>query len=266
MHEHADPGDQEVVALLAAAFAYGRVELLNRAVKAVVSALGPSPRAALLQGVHQSPTFLPDFRYRFNDRSDVVGLCEAIARTLQEEESLGASFARHRASAGSFERALEDWVRALRARASCGRPARRGLKFLLPDPAAGGPCKRWRLFLRWMIRPDDGLDLGLWSGQLSPAELLLPLDAHWTRIGPRLGWTQRRTPGRAMAEDLTRALRRLCPEDPLRYDFAICHLGMTGACPPRLEQRHCLACPLRGICATGARATRQGRSREHRST
>ncbi len=245
--------------MIAAAFAYGRVDLINQTVRTLLEALGPRPRQALEAGRHLEPGFLPGFRYRFNRTSDCVGLCHSLAEMVREHGSLGASLVIRRADVPTFDEALARWVVDLRDRASLVAPRSRGLHFLLPDPSLGGVCKRWRLFLRWMIRPADGTDLGLWHGLLSPAELTLPLDAHWTRIGPRLGWTQRRTPGRGMAEDLTRALRKYAPEDPLRYDFAICHLGISGACPPKLELRHCLACPLAFLCRTGR--TRVGRHR-----
>ncbi|MBK8231650.1 MAG: DUF2400 family protein [Candidatus Eisenbacteria bacterium] len=258
---YADPEDQEIAAFVAAAFAYGRVEGVIASARRILEALGEHPARGLREGRHRAGRFLPGFRHRWNGEEDVRGLCEAAARAWELHGSLGGALLARRRDAADFETALARWVGDLRGFAGEVVPLSRGLRFLLPDPVLGGTCKRWRLFLRWMIRPADGMDLGHWNAMLSPSELLLPLDAHWTRIGPRLGWTRRRTPGRGMAADLTAALRRIAPEDPLRYDFAICHLGITGACPPRLETRHCMACPLSPFCATGRRRLRRAGAR-----
>jgi hypothetical protein len=104
-----------------------------------------------------------------------------------------------------------------------------------------------------MIRPEDGIDLGVWSGQLAPSELIVPLDVHWARIGPRLGLCRRRIPDARMAREITESLRRIRPEDPLVYDFPVCHLGIAGGCPAALTVTHCRRCPLQASCPTGRR-------------
>jgi uncharacterized protein (TIGR02757 family) len=83
-----------------------------------------------------------------------------------------------------------------------------------------------------MIRPDDGLDLGVWKG-ISPRQLLMPVDTHIARIASYIGLTRRKSPGWEMTEEITASLRELDPEDPVRYDFALCRLGILDACPRR---------------------------------
>ncbi|MCH8138832.1 MAG: DUF2400 family protein, partial [Proteobacteria bacterium] len=120
-------------------------------------------------------------------------------------------------------------------------------------PAAGSACKRLNLFLRWMVRR-DAVDLGVWSG-LSPSTLVIPLDTHVIRVGRCLGLTRYRSPGWAMATEITASLRRLDPEDPVRFDFSICHLGMMDACGFNRPQRDD-RCPLRGVCRPAGRRRR----------
>lgn len=157
------------------------------------------------------------------------------------------------AAAEGLDGALALLAAELRSRAiaRAGRERERSLRHLLPDPSNGSAGKRWRLYLRWMIRPEDGVDCGAWSGEFSPAALTLPLDTHWIRLGPRLGWTTRRTPGLVMAQEITAALRRLRPTDPLYYDLPACHFAIAGGCPPRRTAADCRACPLRRVCRTG---------------
>ena len=134
------------------------------------------------------------------------------------------------------------------------RDPRRRVAWFFPRPAGGSACKRLNLFLRWMVRR-DAVDFGVWSG-LPASRLVVPLDTHVIRVGRCLRLTRYRSPGWAMAREITDSLRRLDPADPVRYDFALCHLGMMDACGfgrPQRDDR----CPLRGVCRPGGRRPRR---------
>ena len=131
-----------------------------------------------------------------------------------------------------------------------GSLSRRGFAYFFPRPVDGSACKRLNLYLRWMVR-NDRVDFGLWPG-VDPAKLVVPLDTHIIRVGTCLGLTRRRSPGWAMAREITAGLRRWDPADPVKYDFALCHLGMHNICGFNQTQRDQL-CPLRGICRPGQR-------------
>ena len=103
-------------------------------------------------------------------------------------------------------------------------PADAGVRFFFPSPDDGSPCKRLNLYLRWMVRR-EGVDLGVWRA-VSPARLVIPLDAHVLTIARRVALTRRRSPGWRMALDITERLRRLDPEDPVKYDFALHRMGL----------------------------------------
>jgi len=99
-----------------------------------------------------------------------------------------------------------------------------GVRYFFPRPSKGSGCKRLNLFLRWMVRR-DALDLGVWR-RVSPSKLVVPLDTHVIRVGRCLRLTSYASPGWRMARDITASLRRLDPDDPVKYDYALCHLGM----------------------------------------
>jgi uncharacterized protein (TIGR02757 family) len=101
------------------------------------------------------------------------------------------------------------------------------------------------LFLRWMVRRDE-VDPGGWT-MIAPRQLVVPLDTHTIRLGRCLRLTRRASPGWRMAIDITTALRAFDPEDPVRYDFALCHLGMMGGCGFGTRQGS-RQCPLHGHC------------------
>ena len=122
-----------------------------------------------------------------------------------------------------------------------------GIWHSLADPRRGSACKRWNLYLRWMVRPADGVDMGLWTG-VDPAHLVIPVDTHVARIARFVQLTQRATPDWIMAEQITDALRVFDPRDPVKYDFAISRLGILNICRSKREISICSQCPLDPIC------------------
>jgi uncharacterized protein (TIGR02757 family) len=75
--------------------------------------------------------------------------------------------------------------------------------------------------------------------------LVIPLDTHIARISKCLGLTRRASADWKMAEEITGALREFDPEDPLKYDFALCHHGISGLCKGERNDNTCLECVFR---------------------
>ncbi len=115
-----------------------------------------------------------------------------------------------------------------------------GLTQLLPDPGKGSACKRMNLFLRWMVRRED-IDLGVWD-KISPSKLMIPRDTHIARISRCLGLTARTASDWKTAKEITQALKKYDPGDPLKYDFALCHHGISGLCKGEKEASACSSC------------------------
>ena len=86
-------------------------------------------------------------------------------------------------------------------------------------------CKRLHMMLRWLVRRDGIVDLGIWQN-ISPAKLMIPLDVHVARISRGLGLLQRKQNDRRSVEELTAALRTFSPDDPVKYDFALFGAGV----------------------------------------
>ena len=226
-----EPADREVVGLLAASLAYGRVDLFARAVETVLAALGEHPAAAVRRFLpRRDRKSLSTFRYRLNRPDDVVAALWALRQLLEAFGSLKACFlAGYCPEDEDIRPALTAFVDRLyqidfTPVFPAGIPSR-GFAHLFPNPRTGGACKRLNLFLRWMVRPDDGLDLGLWP-EVSPAKLIIPLDTHVARVARGLGLTRLKSPGWRMAKAITEALKVFDPADPVRYDYALCRFGI----------------------------------------
>lgn len=256
VRRYTDPHDQEVAGLVVAGLAYGRASLIIGRAGAALAALGEHPARAIADPRRRAA--LDGFVYRFQRGQDLPRFLAAIARVRAEQGSLAAAFARAvEPTDADYAPALDRWSLGLRA--AVDGPLTGGLTFLLPRAGATGAAKRLCLYLRWMIRPAGPVDLGAWARLapgLGPERLVIPLDTHIQRIGRYVGLTERSTAGLATAQDITARLRRLRPEDPLAYDLALCHLGISGACPRRRDPVACEGCPIRGICRLGRRPSR----------
>jgi uncharacterized protein (TIGR02757 family) len=262
---YADPADAEVAGLVAVSLAYGRADVFKPVVGRVLRAMGPSP-ARFAESFAAAPdrAAFDGFVYRFNRPADVAALVAAVGHLRRAHGGLGerftAVFREEGGGPGALRPALARLAGELRRAPPVAPLLRgrgtRGLRHLLPDPAGPGASKRWNLYLRWMVRGPDGVDLGVWKG-VSASALVIPLDTHVHRVGRALGLTARRDASWRTAEELTASLRRIDPADPVRYDFALCHLGMSGLCPARRDPIRCAACPLQGACRAGGTRRRE---------
>jgi uncharacterized protein (TIGR02757 family) len=237
----------EVAAHVAALLAYGRVAQVRAAVRSVLAAMRPNP-STFLGGARTGDleaTLPPGWVYRMTKAGDVDDVVVALRRVQQRFGGLEAAFVAHDEGAGDLRGALEGYVGALRA--ALPERAGRGARYLLADPATGSATKRWHLLLRWLVREEGDVDLGQWS-KVSPARLILPLDTHTGRLVSWLGLSDRRVDDYRKAREATDVLARIDPDDPVRFDLALCHLGISGACRHAWVPSICSACPLAGLC------------------
>jgi uncharacterized protein (TIGR02757 family) len=265
-HRYRDPRDIEVVGLLSACLAYGRVDLFKPKLESLLPQMGRSPAKFVRElDVEGAARLLDGFVYRFNVPADLAVLLLGMGRALREHGSLETVFVTALEKSGTLKGALDGFTRELRSvplrevRAVLGKE--RGLDHLLPSPLGPGAAKRLNLFLRWMVRGPDAIDFGIWK-RVSPSVLVIPLDTHIARISKRIGLTRRSDLGWKTAEEVTASLRLVDAADPVRFDFALCHHGMSGICAPTPVAESCSGCALLPTCRTGrARVTRAGAHR-----
>lgn len=97
----------------------------------------------------------------------------------------------------------------------------------LPGNLDKTALKRINMALRWLVRNDGIVDLGVWKS-LRPSQLYIPLDVHVGDTARALGLLSRKANDRLAVEQLTATLRALRPDDPVAYDFALFGLGIGG--------------------------------------
>lgn len=262
VRQYDDPLDQEIAGLLAAAFAYGRADIVVRNVGNVLQRMKPSPYRYLrsLRPAEARRRFR-GFAHRFHKTADLVTLLQRISSVLRRHGSLGALFKQcYRVDDPDIGPSLERFVTALwggglqpaprnsrlQSRVRTVDAPTPALRYLLTSPADGSACKRMNLYLRWMVRRTSP-DLGLWTF-VDPAKLVMPLDTHVHRITSFLGLSSRRTADWKAARAITDRLARFDPSDPVRFDFAICRLGILDLCSRRRQKANCDVCLLRQAC------------------
>lgn len=242
--------DREVAGLLAAAFAYGRADIVVRNVRWILARMEGGPYEFLrnrFPSHADAMELFRDFSHRFHKREQLVPLLRRISLALRMHGSLGELFATcYDDGAADIAPSLERFVNSLIAFAPADREERRALEYLLPSPKGGSACKRMNLYLRWMVRSESP-DCGLWTF-VDPAKLVIPLDTHVHRISAFLGLSQRKSADWKAARQLTDELAKFDRRDPVRYDFAICRLGILDRCSARKRKENCDVCQLRDVC------------------
>lgn len=247
-HRYVSFSDIEVVGFVSSCFAYGRVELFRAVLEKIFSKMGASPFEFLAGfNLKKDAKRFAGIKYRFNENEDILCLFFLLQRVLKKNDSLMKAFRLHYSTEdGDIGKGLTGLIGEIflgdtsSVYGSNIKPP--GLRQFLSSPADGSTCKRANLFLRWVVRDRD-IDLGIWKG-IPKNKLIIPLDTHIARISRCLGFTERRSQDWKTAVEITEALKALDPKDPLKYDFALCHHGISGLCRGKGTD-NCKTCALR---------------------
>jgi uncharacterized protein (TIGR02757 family) len=238
--------DIEAAGFIASALAYGRVDLFKPVIKKILGAMGRSPSDFLLSfDLKKDRRLFSGVRYRFNENADIICLLHVMGAHFRKYGSIEKAFMRFYkkddADTGNCIAGFAGDSLGVDTTDVYGRNLRPpGLLQFFPSPLKGGACKRACLFLRWMVRDRD-IDFGIWKG-IPKNRLVIPLDTHIAKISRCLGLTRRAAANWKTAVEITGALKIFDPEDPLKYDFALCHHGISGLCRPE----NCGKCALSG--------------------
>ena len=217
--------DIEVMAFVASVFAYGNVKQIINSLNTflLIAKNHPYEFISNNSATKNLPT---NFVHRFYSTKDILQLFQLLNLAYDEFGSLKNLFlSEYNSEEENLKNAITQFNKYFltKTQKEFGKLSR-GLKFMFPLPEKGSACKRMNLFLRWMVRKDE-LDFGLWK-EIPTSKLIIPVDTHIARICKQLNLTKRKIVGWKMAEEITENLKKFDPNDPVKYDFAICHIGM----------------------------------------
>jgi uncharacterized protein (TIGR02757 family) len=225
--------DRELAGFISAVLAYGRVEIIMKSIDKVLHLLGRRLHDTIRSGNMKFEKIYSQFSHRLNKGTDIALLLYGLSDVLKVYGSLEGLFSDSlRSVDGNLKSALGLFIGTIR-KAVLKEAVKRRLPLgyvmhLLPSPDGNSACKRLNLFLKWMLRKDE-IDPGVWAERLPElkSRLVIPLDIHIGRNARKHRMTLRKSDDWKTACEITDFLRRFCPEDPLKYDFAICHEGMS---------------------------------------
>jgi uncharacterized protein (TIGR02757 family) len=217
--------DIEVMAFVASVFAYGNVKQIVNTLNTFLLITKNQP-FKFISNISVNKNLPTNFVHRFYSSKDILQLYRLLNLAYSEFGSLKSLFLQgYNQDDINTKNAIKNFSNYFLQNAHQEfNELSRGLKFMFPLPEKGSACKRMNLFLRWMVRKDE-LDFGLWK-EIPTSKLIIPVDTHIARICKQLKLTKRKNVSWKMAEEITNNLKKIDPDDPVKYDFAICHIGM----------------------------------------
>jgi uncharacterized protein (TIGR02757 family) len=226
LYNYPDPLDMELVGLIASSLAYGRVAQILKSVSSILEKMHGSPRKFLMASSDKAiKSAYSGFKHRFTTGEEMAAMLISARELIEEYGTLQECFLK------SFKKDDETVLPALAAFVKLFNGNDSDSKnSLLPSPDKGSACKRLNLFLRWMVR-EDKVDPGGWK-DIPASKLIIPLDTHMYRICSSMNMTCRKPADMTTALEITDYFRKISPEDPVRYDFAITRLGIRSDATP----------------------------------
>ncbi|MCX6167817.1 MAG: TIGR02757 family protein [Ignavibacteriales bacterium] len=218
--------DIEISAFISSIFAYGNVKQINNSLEKIHQLMNNQPHEFVKNYSYaEGLKLFSDLKHRFYSNEDIAKLFYSLNKIYLNYGSLKYFFLLYYFEKDpNLKNVISFFSRNFVELSSEKGSVTHGIKFMIPDPLKGSACKRMNLFLRWMVRKDE-LDFGLWN-EIPASKLVIPVDTHVAKICKQLKLTKQKNVSWKMAEEITDRLKRFDDSDPVKYDFAICHIGM----------------------------------------
>lgn len=215
--------DIEIAGFFAAIFAWGnRTTIINKS-KELMQWMDMAPHDFCRSHTPQDLKKLLGFKHRTFNETDLLYFIEFFRFHYLKHDSLEVAFSRW---INANDETLEKSLIGFREYFFSLEDVPPRTKKHISSPATNSTCKRLNMFLRWMVRNDNGgVDFGIWQN-IRPSQLVCPIDVHVARVAKRFNLLQRKPIDWIAAMELTRYLRSLDKEDPVKYDFALFGLGV----------------------------------------
>ncbi len=228
-HMFSKKQDIEIMGFFAATLAWGQRKTIINNCKRLVSWMDGSPHDFILNHQETDLICFESFVHRTFNSTDLLGVIAFFHQYYQRNESLEQAFASHLTIENEhIGPALQGFHHSIM---SLDTTASRTKKHLAA-PSGKSTCKRINMYLRWMVRKDrHGVDFGIWN-EISPSQLLCPLDVHVERNARRLGLIQRKQTDWQTVVELTNYLKQFDSNDPVRFDYALFGMGIIEKTEP----------------------------------
>lgn len=215
--------DIEIAAFFSAIFAWGnRTTIINKASE-LMQRMHMAPHDFCVNHTNNDLKKLLGFKHRTFSDTDLLYFIDFFKWHYQNHKSLESAFTQ---SMSSADETIENGLVGFRDHFFSLEHIPARTRKHISSPARNSTCKRLNMFLRWMVRRDEkGVDFGIWTN-ISPSQLVCPIDLHVARVAKRFKLLRRKQVDWLAGIELTRYLKALDKEDPVKYDFALFGLGI----------------------------------------
>lgn len=206
----------EVTAFVASCLSYGNRKQFIPKIRTLLDFAHNDMHTWIKQGLYKEEFAEEDTScfYRLYNNHTMRKFFDALFRLLNEHGTIG-NFINHNAT---------DGISAIKAITSFS--ANSGIETIIPKDTSSA-CKRICMFLRWMVRDNSPVDLGIWSKFIDKRTLIIPLDTHVLQEAQKLELIKNKTASMSVAIKLTEKLKEIFPDDPLKGDFALFGYGVN---------------------------------------
>lgn len=219
-HQFSKKEDIEIAGFLTATIAWGNRKSIITNANKMMELLDQSPYEFVMQHQDADLEVLQSFVHRTFNGDDFIQFIKSLQHIYKDHHGLEAVFAKH-----AEPNSLQQGIHAFKT-LFFDIPHLERTKKHVSDPLKNSAAKRINMYLRWMVRKDNaGVDFGIWDS-LSPAQLSCPLDVHSGNVARQLGLLKRKQNDAKALAELDKNLRKLDPDDPVKYDFALFGLGV----------------------------------------
>ncbi len=222
-HSFTRPVDREIAGFLAATIAWGNRRTIVQSAHRMMRYMDNAPEDFVRNATEADMEYLRTYVHRTFNGVDFQDFVRGLRHIITEWGSVGNYFETRYEEHGDLRSVFSDFRRdffAVEHDTHCEKH--------LSSIDKGAACKRLCMYLRWFVRHDDrGVDFGMWR-RIPMSALYMPLDIHTGRMGRNLGLLNRKQSDWKAVEELTASLRELCADDPVRYDYSLFGLGISG--------------------------------------
>lgn len=217
MHQVNGAENQETMAFLASTLSYGSRAQFMPKIQTLLTLAKGEPLQWLKTGEYRNSFVHGDKRsfYRLYSYDLYSRFLDRYAQLVNEYGTLGSYVNRHATTGLEAVKTITEYF-------ADNQPNN---QTIIPKDTSSA-CKRVCMFLRWMVRDNSPVDLGLWRF-IDKSTLIMPLDTHVLQQSMALGLLSSRTASMSAAIRLSNKLAEIFPEDPLKGDFALFGYGVN---------------------------------------
>ena len=223
LHRFSKKEDIEIIGFLTATIAWGNRKSIINSGNRMCDLMDQAPLDFVLNHTEKDFVKLYGFVHRTFNAIDLQYFFYALQRLYAQQGGLEKAFTSGFLTQGTAAAAISSFKKQFFQLEHLKRSEKH-----VSDPLKGSSAKRLNMYLRWMVRSaDKGVDFGLWK-DIPLSKLMIPLDVHTGNIGRKLGLLKRKQNDWRAVEELMGALRKFDSKDPVKYDFALFGLGISG--------------------------------------